>query len=71
LGLIRDPDRVLMNPLDAASSGLAGGERIVIESAVGPLVRTVRISDDMPPGVLETEAPAPSGPVSAKIRREV
>ena len=71
LGLIRDPDRVLMNPLDAASSGLAGGERIVIESAVGPLVRTVRISDDMPPGVLETEAPAPAGPVPAKIRREV
>ncbi len=71
LGLVRDPDRVLMNPLDAANAGLAGGERIVIESAVGPLVRTARISDDMPLGVLETEGPVPAGPVPAKIRREV
>ncbi len=71
LGLVRDPDRVLMNPRDAASAGLAGGQRIVLESTLGPLARTVRISDDMPPGVLETEASAPAGTVPAKIRREV
>lgn len=70
LGLVRDPDRVLMNPQDAAAEGFAGGEKVVIESAAGPLVRTVRISDDMPPGVLETEGHGPAGPVSAKIGRE-
>ncbi len=70
LGLVRDPDRVLMNPRDAAGAGLTGGQRIVLESALGPLARTVRITDDIPPGVLETEAPAAAGTVPAKIRRE-
>ncbi len=71
LGLVRDPDRVLMNTKDAAAAGIAEGERVVLESAIGPFARTVKLSADIPPGVLETEGPLPTGPVPAKIRREV
>ncbi|HEX2694393.1 MAG TPA: molybdopterin-dependent oxidoreductase, partial [Acidobacteriota bacterium] len=70
LGLIREPDRVLMNAKDAAAAGLADGERVVLESAIGSFARIVKLSTDIPSGVLETEGPLPADPVPAKIRRE-
>ena len=44
-------DQVWLNPVDAASCGVADGDRVVLESGSGRVTPTVHVTDRVPPGV--------------------
>ena len=52
--LIRGPSRaqLLMHPTDAARLGLAGGDRVRVQSRVGEVVATLAVTADIRPGVV-------------------
>jgi anaerobic selenocysteine-containing dehydrogenase len=52
--LVKGPDRclLLMHPADAAARGLADGDRVRVLSRAGAVEATLRVSEEMRPGVV-------------------
>lgn len=70
LRLVRDPERVLMNPVDAAAAGLGDGDPVILDTARGRMAGRLSLAPDVPEGVLEAEAAWPAGIVAARIGRK-